>query len=252
MRNGCFCRPACYPEGMADIFNLEQRDLKTVQRFYSQAPKKFRAVTGRVLNAFAFDTRKQAIKFVETEMMSRRKGFANRVLKVQTANFFSPIQSQASRVGSIKFPRFSGWIEQETGEQPQRRVATLLGRGGSKKRQISGPHRLRRGRKFKTPDEYKGRTSTQRAVVMMQHLSRTGYKKPFIIRGHRRMAPGLYKFRGRGKARGPSMLISFNPVQKRVRKNRWLTRSTQRMYKALNLRAVYKRAIWQTFKVRVS
>jgi len=233
------------------FFGADTDDFDALEALYKKAPKKFRSVTGRVLNTFAYNTRQEAIKFVHTEMMSRKPGFAKKVLRYEKADFFTPINQQESHTGSIRHPRFSGWIEQETGEQREGRIATLLARGNSKRRQVISDFRLKPGRRFKTPKDYKGRTSTQRAVVMLQHLSRTGYNEPFIVRGHRRMAPGLYRFKGRGRKRGPQMLISFNPIQKRVKKNQWLTKSRERMFKATSVRKVYQKAVYQAFRVWV-
>jgi len=235
---------------MPPMFQLKQQDLKQLEEAFRKSPKRFRSVTGRVLNTFAFESRLRAIKIVESEMMSRRKGFANKVLKVERANFFRPIDAQRSQVGSIRLPRFSGWVAQQNGRKTNRtRVATSLGRGGKDSRQIAPSNRLRKGKDFKSPDEYKGRSQTHRAVVMLQHLNSIGYKKPFIITGHKRMAPGLYKFRGRGKKRGPQMLQSFNPIQVQPKVNRWLTKSVDRMFKMVNIRSVYSSALKKAFKV---
>lgn len=235
---------------MAPIFTLKQSDLKKLEEYYRKSPFRFRGVTGRVLNTYAFEARKESIKIVETEMMSRKKGFANRVLRAKMANFFQPSSAQKSEVGSRSFPRFSGWVEQQNGRKTDRtRVATTLGRGGSEGKQIAPSARLKQSNQFKSPDDYKGRSRHHRAVVMMQALSRQGYKKPFIVRGHARMAPGVYKFRGRGRKRGPQMLQSFNPINVQPKVNRWLTKSVDRMFNHINIRSVYARAFRKVFKM---
>ncbi len=230
-------------------FTLDKKQLKDLEKFYKQAPKQFAAATGMLLNNFAFGTRAQAPRSMAKGMIIRDERFVKSKIRVKKSRFRPPIESQVSTVGSIAGPRFTGWLEQETGAQPNRtRVFHLSARAGSKKRRAPPRFRLRPGNNPPTPDGFPGKSPHHRAIVMLQHLGRQGFKRPFVIKGHKRAKAGLYKF-GRGR-KGHKRLVMLQRFEKRPAPKRfqWMRRSRKDYMGSINLVAEWRNVLQRSLK----
>lgn len=234
-----------------EMFQMDIRDLLKLRRYYKKSPRSFAAAVGMLLNNFAFGTRAEVFRVMPTLMTIRNKRFLETRIRAKKTHLRLPISSQQSETGSIGAKRFTAWEEQELGKRTKRtRVASILARG-AKQKQIKRPFRLRPGMNFPTPDDFPGRSGHHRAIVMLQKLGREGYKKPFIVLKHKRITPGLYKFKGgRGAKRKLRMLQSFKPARLQPRRIRWLTISRRKYLSGMNLRREWAIVIERTLKKR--
>lgn len=237
---------------MANLFDMDKRDLRRLYKWYRRSPKEFARATGLLLNNFAFGVRLTAIEAISTGMIVRDFNFIQGSLKVERSHTRLPISTQVSRVGSITRNRFTGWIEQETGQRTKKeRTFQLAARRGSKKRRAVPRARLRPGTDFITPAEYSGKSDHHRAVVMLQTLAREGYKQPFIVGRHKRLKSGLYKFgRGRKPNQKLIMLQNFDPSNPQPRRYRWMRRARQLYFNRIDIRNEWYKMAKYLFKKR--
>lgn len=179
------------------------KDLLAFRDIYKRAPQKVPRISAAILNDMAFETRTAAIDNINHDMTIRRPNFVRRQMRVSKA---SPSR-QVARVGSLPLGNFSGWAEQETGQQGDRsRFATIEGRRGSRRNII--PPRFRLNKSFPT----QGNTRIGAFLAIME---RQKGKKPFIMKG------GLFKFVGKRKIR---MLQGFERPAK-TRRTQWMKRA---------------------------
>lgn len=120
-------------------------EVNGLKGWYKKQPRKVQTACSRMLNAFAYGTRTEAIAVINDVMTVRNKGFVSRQLRYTKTSAGLPIGGQRSWAGSVATERFSGWTEQEKGARTnQKRLATLAGRGGDKTKQIRQSVRLKR------------------------------------------------------------------------------------------------------------
>ena len=214
----------------SQMFNVDQSKLVDLRKFYKAAPRKFGVASGMLLNNLAFGTRKEAIETIHRHMTVRSKAFVARSIVVNKAVFAASLMQQKSEVGSIRRPRFSGWIEQETGKATNSTRAFLLaGRGGQKKRKAAPSARLRPAFKPLKPESMGGASANivgfhHRAQVLLMWTYRNKWRKPFIIRGHKKIKPGLYRWKGSKLKK----LQTFTPKNKQPKKFQWMKLSRGR------------------------
>lgn len=232
---------------MTKIFDLEIMDLIKLRRFYKNAPKQFGYTTASLLNTFAFNTRKEALKVVHKEMNIRNQSFVISQMRYKKAKGSEHINSQESETFSIKGKRFSGWVEQETGKKTDRtRVASTLARGGSNSGQIKPAFRMKPGKNFLSPDELKGDNKAQRLAAMFHKIEYEKYKKPFIIKGSNKFKSGIYR-RVRNKIK---ILQSFKAKNAQPKRIKWMAKARRNNFKTLNLRNEWRDAINRTLKFK--
>ena len=224
---------------MSQLFDIEAKNLIRLHRFYRKAPKMFARASANVLTSFAFGNRSKSLDIIKSKMTVRNERFVAGSLRVDRARGNIPLSAQQAMVGSIKRDRFTGWIEQETGQKTTRtRTTTLLARGGNVSRQVRPAFRLKPGNKFASPDDFSGQSPQHRVTVMLQTLSRQKSTRPFIIKGHRKFKSGLYKFL-RKKIR---RIQTFkNPKQpKRIH---WLTGGARLYFRSTSIDQVWAEAL---------
>ena len=228
---------------MSEFITLNANDLLKLRRFYKSSPKQFRRSIVNLINTYAFETRKEALKVIHSDMKVRNQSFVVSRMRVQTAR----LNTMESKTGSIYSPRFSGWEEQETGKKTKRtRVATTLGRGGSDEGQIRPMNRLKPGKDFITPDDFNADSSDHRVVAMLRALEKQKYTKPFIIKGHRKFKSGLYK-RHRKKIRRVQEFKSKNAQPKRIK---WMTKARNNFFARANTREMWANSIKRTVRFK--
>jgi len=230
---------------MSEMFFINKRDIDFLVKFYRDSKKQFRAASASMLNHFAFGTKKAASAVIGGTMIVRSEKFVNSRLRVRMANKKASIGRQVSIAASIRSPRFSGWIEQQTGAKaPKDRTFSLAGRRGSRRRKALQKARLKKSNTFKTPDEFKGRDSHNRVVAMLGALSDERYKEPFKVYGHASMTSGIYKFKGRKL----TMLQKFSA---NAQPNRlpWMDLARSRYFRGVNMQRLWGRTISYVLKV---
>ena len=229
------------------LFDIDDKDLKKLMKFYKVAPVKFKVASAGMLNTFAFETRKKSLHIINTAMTVRAKGYVKGSIKVDKASFRDPINKQQSQVGSIVRPRFTGWEEQEDGKVDKRkRIATSFARGGSNTGKIKPSHRMKTSNTFESPDDFPGKSQHHRAVVMLQTLFRRRHRKPFIIKGHKSIKPGLYKIQKK-KIR---MLQSFEPSTKAPKRVRWMSGGRKAFFRKADMRKLWGNQLRRVLKMK--
>lgn len=221
------------------LFALKAPNLINLHRFYRRSgPKQFNQAAAATLTSFAFGTRKKSILIIKNRMTVRNEKFVSSSLRVQKAARSAPMNSQVAIAGSISRPRFSGWAEQELGTKTDRtRTATLFARRGGAKA-LPSSFRMKAQNQFISPSDFKGKDDRHRVIVMLQSLSKQRYKKPFIIKGHRKFKSGLYKFRGKKIKRIQTFKSSKQP--KRLR---WLTMARQLYFRTTSIDGVWANSL---------
>lgn len=231
-----------------DLMQIDTRDLIALRKWYKKAPKQFAASTGMLINNFAFGSREESIKLIGSRMIVRAPGFVKSRVQVQKSHFRLPIASQKSHYGSVRKPRFSGWVEQELGQRKARPYfAALRGRAGGKRRKIKRGARL--DKPFLTPDRYpkrrgfRGRNRDHLIQIYLAQLDRMNYSKPFVITGHTKIPGGVYQF-GQGRTGWDqreleALQLFYKP--KRTKRVKWMRLGTMRYFRRTNILKEWKR-----------
>lgn len=235
------------------VFELNLADFLNYKRMLKRASKLYSRAGGHVLNSAAFGTRKLAIRNIKKEMIARNERFIQGSVRVEKARIGAPLDMQRATVGSIKRDRFSGWREQEGGQQTKREhQAWPAARRGGKKHPVIRVARLRRN--FLKPTAFGGRNPIERVIRMLHTLSANNYRKPFIIfdlerrRGGKPAPPGLYRFGpGPHPNRRLELLQRFKSPKPTKRKP-WLIPAREEYVRRVNLRTVWGRALERELK----
>lgn len=228
-------------------FSMDKTDLISIMNLYKKAPKKINRAAASVLNSIAFEARKKQIQTIHDNMTVRNQQFVVSSIRVKMAKSSMPLSVQSAEVGSIKRNRFTGWAEQELGVKAKRtKVATKLARGGSEKGQIAPRFRMKKGKNYPDPSEFKGSSTSNRVINMLQTLSAQKYNKPFVIKGYnKKFKPGLYKFQRRKIKR----LQEFKTTKAQPKKIKWMTIANKAVHSSLNINKVWGNALKKQFKI---
>lgn len=218
------------------LFQVDLREHRRLQKMWRRMPKEFKQATAGMLNSFAFGTQKKAVQVINRRMTVRSPKFVKSSVRVNKARGNKSIDSQRSETGSIARARFSGWVEQEKGKASRRRrIPETFARGGDPGRKVRPSLRMRSSNQFRSPDDFPGKNSEHRVIVMLQMLKRERHRKPFIIKHHRRFKPGLYKFHRRKLRR----VQLFNVRERPPRRIRWLTTARHWFFAKADIRGLW-------------
>lgn len=193
------------------------------------------------LNRAAYETRKLAQEYINTNMMVRNKSFVRASLRYTKVNRGADLNSQASYVGSISLDgKTTGWAEQEKVRPDSRdKTVALAARGNNKKRSVRKGFRMNAKGSFRSPKGYKGGTAHRRAVALLAHVERDNIRQPILVYGHHNFPSGLFILRGRGKGRNFRALQIFGKQPAKTKPDAWLRKSAKRYMKTVNTRAVW-------------
>lgn len=233
---------------MPDVFELDRKELKRLEKFYKNAPKKAAKASASVMNRMTFVTRQIAMQQLNKSMTIRNPRFMSRQLKFTKAKV-APISSQFAEVGSVFAENFSGWNEQELGTKTKRtRVQSVIARSGSKSKQVSPSARMKPGKRFGDAQDIYGpkpKTDGHRLFVLYQVLKRKGKKVPFIIsRRMKGFGKGLYKMRRKKIVK----LQDFEPANQQPKKVKWMTSTLNVLKRSINLKQEWGKALERVLK----
>jgi hypothetical protein len=217
-----------YIKSMADMFSVNKRDLKRLEKFARNAPKKFTRAANWVLNSQAFQAKKNYYTEISNTMEIRSPGFVKSSLRVQTAKSSLPLANMVAIAGSINRDRFSGWKEQEKGTSPpsDKRTPTIQARGNSKSSRVLPRYRMKQGRKFIRPNTMPGRNFAFKMRTFFRVSSQRKKNVLFYLdRKYKKMKPGLY-FLNRGKKMDK---IQSTDRPEKPRRNKWMTRGNNKI-----------------------
>jgi hypothetical protein len=237
---------------MADMFDVDITTLTVLGRLYLRNGKELRKATGIYLNGLAFDAKDNSFSNLKKDTTIRNERFVKSRLRVKKTPLGRSIASQQSEVGSIKTERFTGWKELEFGEtDPRSRQATMTARGQKRGRRVRPMAKMRKGRKFKRPEDFVGHFSHQRAQIMLDKLGREGYRQPFVVHGHKTIPSGLYKFAGGSKKKRKMLMLQrFKDRSTKIRKIKWLHSSVIQAQREAEAKRAWKKAIDKVIKWR--
>jgi hypothetical protein len=202
---------------MAKTFQFKKGDIRDWKQFHRDFAKAQKFAQIGHLNKLAFRTRGAIIDELGRNMTIRFPGFVKGSVKFEKASLKRPM----SEVGSVKRERFSGWIEQETGQKTQRkRVQTLAARNRNWKRRVAPRFRLKPSAKFIRPVDVK--LNRTQIVPFLQILDARRYKQPFYIPiRYKRMQRGIYVFIRRKIRR----VQTFDPKNVQPKRDEWMSRA---------------------------
>lgn len=229
---------------MARYFQVFDKELKDLQKLCKkEVPKELRRTTAQILNNVAFTARTEALATLKTRLSIKQEKFIASVLRVEKTKPFIPVNKQRARFGAVKRARFSGFIEQQTGERTERtRIGSLFSRNRDPLKPIRPMYRLKKT--FPQPSEYTGKSTEQRTAAMLRQLLKEGYKKPFIIKRHRKFPAGLYKF-----IRKKVKLLQFlNPRHLQPRRYPWLTIARRRAMRKADISGMFSKSMKHLFR----
>jgi len=197
-----------------------------------------------MLNNFAFGTRLTSIEVIREKLTVRNPRFLESRIRVDKATGRGPMAAQEARTGSVPTKRFSGWVEQVTGERTARdRVINLLARSGQKAKQAKPRARLKPGKDFEKFSNYSGTSPNLKSIRMLQTLDRKRWKKPFFLTKKRGVQPGLWVFHRR-KLR-PLQLFKAG---KRVKRVPWHTEGRARYFQRTDLGRMWGRQLRHIYR----
>lgn len=231
---------------MSDMFNLDLGEMLKLRKFMKRSPKQFHRVAIGVLNTAAFGTRTEAIKELRSNLIIRNDRFLKSSVRVQKANTRESLNRAESTVGSIGRNRFSGWIEQQTGQSGDKtRTSTSFGRGGSASGDLPVGSRFKR-KNILSPDRFPGSSPESRSIAMINSLKRRNYTRSFIIKGNRKFKGGLYKIKGRKRI---AAVQKFNSKPVKPKRLTWLTNARGKFLRSKPLREIWARNIKHVLKL---
>ena len=202
---------------MTDQFQLDDRDLNQLIKFYRIAPKLFQKVSAEVLSSMAFQDRKLYMRMLGIEMIIRSPGLLKKGTRVQMAKQGHRIEAQFALSGSVETPRHDAWQHVEDGSTTRATQFMDPGRGGSKSGKGLKVAKTGHAQTYENDFQLKGSGDT-RILRYLQEIQqdKTRRRKTFMLsRRYKRMPPGIYKFMGGrvGKYKGKRTLTGAVPVR---------------------------------------
>jgi hypothetical protein len=223
---------------MIDISINEKAFLRDVKKTFLN-PRKYRAITGVLLNRLAFQARNFAVKKgLEKEFTFRTRGLKRKHFRYSKTRTNIPIDLMMSYYGSASSKRFTGWIEQQTGKRTKReRTATPGARGKTGKRQIGKRFRhnaLNRMPRREVVPVRNAKTESHHTAAMLAILTRRGYRGPLYIGeqvdGEGEFPAGIYQMMAKGSVRPIQLDRELQP--ERVG---WASQLQRDFFKSINL-----------------
>lgn len=203
--------------------SFEGSDFILLHRFYKKSPRLFGRSVVNTLNTIAFESRIALLDTIREQMTVRDDRFVRSKMKVQTARG-SDFRNAQSKVGSVAGPRFSGWIEKETGQKPEtNRIATLLARGGSAQKKVRPKARAKTSNHFAKISDFqiKAKSRQHRLIIFLRMM--TKQKRQFIMpRKFKGLRRGMYTVRRK------KILLLQRFGEMKIKKDPWMKPTIQR------------------------
>lgn len=221
--------------------DIETKNLVELTKWLRTADRKFAIASAMWLNRAAYHTRIGAGKNIEKKMTVRSSKFIQGRLRYEKVRHSASLREQVAFAGSVETKRFGAWAAQEPEsatkkEGARKRTITLAARSGNKSKRVAPRARLKPGKKFISPADYHGRSNQARGNMMLQHLDRINYRKPFLIRKFHGLKSGLYIRKGR---RGNLVALQIFKKPKSTKKRAWNRPAAERYFRTVNTRAVW-------------
>ena len=235
---------------MADIFQMDAVDILRLRKMFKRAPKEARKAVAFTINGFALGVQRTARDEIKQNFTLRNPKFILNSLRVDLTKPNKSIGNMTSEIGSVRRPRYTGLMEQETGKTPDRnRTFTSAAREGSFSNVTKGWARLKPNAKYPSPgkENLAGLTGTKRIVAFFHILNERAKAQTFILRRKfGRFKRGLYRFK-QGKI---TKLQSFDDKHK-PRRIPWLTNGRKKYFSTTNINKVWATNIKRALKKHI-
>jgi hypothetical protein len=227
------------------LFHTDNFEVYAMARWLQSFPKKVPVLASQLLNNMAFKSKQEIEDTFDTQFILRKERFVKGSIRFTKAKPAAGVNAMFSSVHNIERQRFTAMTEQETGIDTQRkRIASKAGRGGAFTKKIKPSVRLKRRNMYSVKNMPKvvpsGLSSQTKNTIMLRFLQHWGWRKPFIIVHHKKLPPGVYKFR-KGTADGMRNLElqQFLSPEKNLQPARrpWMNKSVNRMLARFNVGA---------------
>jgi len=233
----------------AEMFQIDQKDLKMLRKFYKRAPQLFARASAGILNDFAFGTKTEIEKLLKNRLTIRNQAFLRGSIRVQKADG-KVIDRQKSKVGSVTRPRFSGWLEQQTGKKdPRSHKPTIFARRGNKFSAVPPGNRLKQSSVALRPEDFNIRASNDktRTIIFLQIMRKKSRGRPFYIKKkYKKLRRGIYKMQG-GRIR---RLHSLDRTKKKIQSFDWINQSRKNFFAQANIRNLWGDQLRRVLKLR--
>jgi len=180
-------------------------DEKGFKKMLKRLPQQTVNAAARTLSDMAYTSRMHGLTVLNRVMTIRNPSFiraalqyspVDRISSVMNPQSFTNITRLKSAYGSVQRNRFSGWIEQETGQKTEfERTPTFAARTMKWDKQIEKRLRMTRSAKIKHLSDFPGATRKEQMGLMMAFLYKQ--KKEQLIwlsKPYGRMRDGLWLF----------------------------------------------------------
>lgn len=166
------------------MMRADIKDVKTLSRFFKRGPDLAVESIVLTLNDLAFSTRRDLIETIGRNMHIRDQRFVNGRMQVQKARGRN-ISRAVAEVGSVNKSRFTGWVEQETGEPDEReRTYSVHSRGGAEANRVQPSRSRKRSNDVLKMSDFNlgnAKNQTHRAIIFMQIIDRKHRNKMFFL-----------------------------------------------------------------------
>ena len=238
-------------------FGVDQASNKAAQAMLKNAPKYYRVVMANFLNNTGFAIREAQQKQIAASMTVRNKGLLRKFLMVQKTAA-KPIEQQQVTVGSKTTDRFTGWREQELGQEADKnRISMLFSRGDDKTKQVLKQNRA--SNFVINSDTDYGASEGNRVSGFLAHLGRINYPGLFRLEGKQykggvyRLKPGTWSFQkyGRTYTMPKFKKVYQDDAHTKDKKNPWNDRAAVSVLKGAEMARLADKAMeqaWDRFK----
>lgn len=228
----------------SELFQIDAKNIFKLKKFYKKSKKDFARAVAAVLNEFAFRTRDEILGVIQDKMTVRSASFVRGSVRVERAKPGN-ISNMKSSTGTIRRPRFTGWIEQSLGRPPQKtRATTLFARGGNKGRRLKPSYRIRSIKKKYDVRQIRGRNQAAKNAILFRTVKKEAGGKPFLLFGHKDFKSGAYLLK-----RGRLRRIQTFGVKKKLKKINVVEEGRKRYFQKTNINLVWAAALKRTLKI---
>lgn len=235
---------------MGNQFEIDKKGIKSMQRFFKEAPRTFGIVSAGVLNTIAFKARSEQMKQIEKDNTIRNPGLLRAALKVKTANPRHRLDQQESRAGSILKKRHDGWEAIQEGSRTRGTVFEDAGRTGEKHQGRAKAVAKANTKATKRSDvRVKNTGSRASAFIMAIKADKTLRRKPFFVQRKRKgLSKGIYQLRGgrvAGKGKNKTLkgaklvLLSIPGATYKPKKTNWNEKAVLRAVNQQSLKKIW-------------
>jgi hypothetical protein len=223
---------------LSPIFDIKLNEILALRKWFKECPRQLQRATAVILNNYAFGTREMILRTLPEIMTIRNSGLPRKATWADKAKYSDRIEDQKSHVGTrtAGMKRFTGWVEQESGQKATRtRLQTLAARGGSKENVVEQRNRLKPATPVLTIAQYNPRGGLMNYQGFAAMIRRKKYM-------------GLYRIKDRVYRDGKTVQKLHPTSGLQPRKNPFLLFSAGRYHKSIDLSAMWYRTVQMVLK----